>query len=239
MTELFNDDTNKNPENNQNLGNKENANPTPDYLDQLAGIKNERGEQKFNSVEDLIKGYNASQDFIGTLKDEKTSIESQAADLASKVKSQEELEDLLNKKQEPEVVTKEVHSGLTQEDVLAVLQQREVETVEKANRTVVKEAAKAAKVDLKEACEKAGIAPEFADNMAKSYPEQFLKLVGIEAPKAPAAPLNGSVNTSTFNMETPQTPKTVMRSSKASDLESAWKAAGQRSEARLKEQGLL
>ena len=93
MTELFNDD-NKPTGDNQNPQ-ENNANPTPDFTDLLAGIKNERGEQKFKSVEDLINGYTASQEFIGTLKGEKSTIESQLQELTGKVKSQEELEALL------------------------------------------------------------------------------------------------------------------------------------------------
>jgi len=238
MTELFNDD-NKPTGDNQNPQ-ENNANKTPDFTDLLAGIKNERGEQKFKSVEDLINGYTASQEFIGTLKGEKSTVESQLQELTGKVKSQEELEALLQTKKEPEVPpAPSTPAGLQQEDVLALLEQREQQAIATSNVKQVKDAVKAAKVDLAEAVQKAGISKEFAEEMAAKHPEQFLKLIDVDKPAAPPASLSGSTDTSVFNKEVPSKPKTIMRSTKTSDVVDAWKAAGERSMAKLEEQGQI
>ena len=166
MTDLFDDkpsaDQQKQPETP--------AVQTPDYSDLLAGIKNERGEQKFKSVEDLVNGYTASQEFIGTLKGEKSTIESRLQELTGKVKSQEELQELLKQapaEEVPEVVPTEIPAGISAEDVVKILAQEEQKKVANSNVTSVKEAVKAVNGDLKELTEKVGLTPDLAQKMAE------------------------------------------------------------------------
>lgn len=58
------------------------------FTDQLALIKNERGEQKYATVEDALKALSHSQSFISTLESENSTLKDQAtsaAELESKV----------------------------------------------------------------------------------------------------------------------------------------------------------
>jgi hypothetical protein len=236
MTTLFDEST---PGDNQTPPVTPPVVPNTDHTDLLAAIKNERGEQKFKSVEDLINGYSASQEFITTLKTEKE-VEVQAkADLAAKVKSQEELEQLLQTRTEQPPTPPATPEGLKQEDVLQILEQREVQKIADANVIAVKKAVEAAKGDMKALTEQAGLTPELAQQMAQKSPDALLKLLDVEAPKGPAPSMASSVNPSSFQHDRPPEVKRVMRSSKSSDLVDAWKAAGARSEAKLKEQGVI
>ncbi len=214
--------------------------PNTDQTDLLAAIKNERGEQKFKSVEDLINGYSASQEFITTLKSEKEAEVQAKAELAAKVKSQEELEQLLQAKSEQAPpAAPVVPEGLKQEDVLQILEQREAQKVADANVISVRKAVEAVKGDMKALTEQAGLTPELAQQMAQKSPDALLKLLEVEVPKGPAPSMAPSINPSSFQQDRQPDVKQVMRSPKTSDLTDAWKAAGARSEAKLKEQGII
>ena len=211
--------------------------PNTDQTDLLAVIKNERGEQKFKSVEDLIKGYNTSQEFIGTLKDEKTAVETSLQESSAKVKSQEQLEELLKTKTETTTL-EAVPEGMKAEDVVKILEQREVQKVADANVILVRDAVKGAKGDMNELVKDAGLSPEIAQQLAQSSPEALLKLLGVKDTATPPPSMEGSVHSNSFHQNQQPDVKRVMRSSKSSDLTAAWKAAGTRSEAKLVEQGL-
>ena len=153
----------------------------PVVVDQLlAGIKNEKGEQKYSSVEEAIKGLAHAQEFINTLKTEK-------AQLEGMVKSQEQLKELFNKPPVKEVVTEQVAVGITPEQVVTILEQREQLKVAAANRDKVKAALQEAlgaeyKTVLAAKTDQLGLTRELVDNMAKTAPDALLKLLDIKAP---------------------------------------------------------
>jgi ATP-dependent Lon protease len=70
-----------------------NASVTSDYTDLLLSIKNERGEPKYKSVEDALKGLQHAQNFIPTIKNELDQKEQELERLraeAARVKTLEE-----------------------------------------------------------------------------------------------------------------------------------------------------
>jgi hypothetical protein len=208
--------------------------PSTDHTDLLAAIKNERGEQKFKSVEDLINGYSASQEFISTLKTEKDAEVAAKADIEAKLKTQEQLQELLDAKNvTPDPVTPAIADGLKQEDVLQILEQREAQKVSDANVIAVKKAVEAAKGDLKALTEKAGLTPDLAQKMAEKSPDALLKLLDVEVVKSPPPSMSPSVNPASFDGGNNTPVKNVMRSSKSSDLMDAFKAAGDRALERI------
>jgi len=209
--------------------------PSTDHTDLLAAIKNERGEQKFKSVEDLINGYSASQEFITTLKTEKDAEVAAKAEIEAKLKTQEQLQELLDAKTAtPDPVTPAVvETGLKQDDVLQILEQREAQKISDANVIAVKKAVEAAKGDLKALTEQAGLTPDLAQKMAEKSPDALLKLLDVEVVKSPPPSMAPSANPTSFESQSSAPVKSVMRSSKSSDLMDAFKAAGDRAKERI------
>ncbi len=62
----------------------------------LSGIRNESGEIKYRSVDEALKGLAHAQQYISTLKAEKQALETQFSEARTKLKSQEELERIVN-----------------------------------------------------------------------------------------------------------------------------------------------
>lgn len=190
---LFNEDgTPKDPNGAPNGNNA----PAPSAIDQLlAGIKNERGEQKYSNVEAALSALQHSQEFIATLKREKEEV-------AAKLKAQEELEKLLAPRSqpapvaEPQVVTK----GVSEEDIVGILERREAALKARSNIGTVKEVlaeqfgAESGK-ELATRIAAVGVSKETADKIAAENPDAFLKLIGVERKKVPTTPVKSSINT--------------------------------------------
>jgi hypothetical protein len=67
-TSLFNTDTSTQTNTNPVNSNTQVASNTPDYNNLLASIVNERGEQKYRSIEEAFNGLKNAQEYIPTLK---------------------------------------------------------------------------------------------------------------------------------------------------------------------------
>ncbi len=229
MTDLFNntDGTQQPTEGGQT------PTETPNYADLLASIKNENGEQKFKTLEDLAKGYSASQDFISTLKTEKTSIETQAQELAGKLKTQEELQELLKPTTPPQPEVSPVVADVpSTEDIAAkvmeTLSQQETMKVQATNVATVKEAMKNAfgadaNAKLEELTAAKGLDKATATTLAQSSPTAFLELLGVEG-KAPQTQVTSSVLPGGFQEQAPTPIPSVMAHAKTEDIVAAWSA---------------
>jgi hypothetical protein len=239
MTDLFNETPAATP----NHGEPAPENQTPANTDLLSGIKNENGEQKFKTAEDLARGYEASQAFIATLKSEKESVEAKVQELSGKVLSQEELKSLLQPAATPPAAipaAAEPVAGLQSADVLDILEQRDNQRAIEANVTSVKEAAaKAFGADavtkLEELSGLVGLSKAAAQSLAQTSPGAFMKLIGITPEGTPSSSPNqspSSVNTQTFLNGGEIAPKQVMRSGKSSDFMAEWRANKKRCEER-------
>jgi len=210
--------------------------PGPDYGSLLSGIQNDKGNQKFNSVEGLVDGYNHSQEYI--------------AQLQAQLAEAKKLEDLLTPQQkddpEPEPQAP-AQPSISLEDVDSFLTKREAAQVSRANRGVVRDAlveAYGADYDDKliEKCKEAGISGAIADRMAGESPEALLKLIDVKkADPAPEVPKGGGVNTDGFQQQQNSDPSkgSAMRIRNQKDLTSAFKASAERTNQRLKDQGYI
>lgn len=243
MSELFTDQV----KTEQATNDQQVANPaqtsTSSYDDLLKSITNEQGNQKFSSVEDVIEGYKASQDFINTLMQEKRQKEQEALDLAAKVRSQEELAELLRTRQpesdpQPEAPVAPAAPSLTQDDVLTILQEQKEREVQTANVKKVQEACKEAfgndfMSKLKEAVASKGLSDDLASQMAKTSPDALLSFIGVEGKKADPLPVNSTVNTRQFSTKTEDGPARVMGGVTGKTLLSEWEKSKQRTLAKL------
>ena len=63
----------------------------------LAGIKNEKGEPKYKSVEDALKALDHSQQFISTLQQEKQALQTQFDQTQMELAKRDNIEDFINR----------------------------------------------------------------------------------------------------------------------------------------------
>ena len=231
MTDLF--DKEGNPVDQEGNPTATSENPNTDSV--LAGIKDERGEQKFKTDVDLARGYQASQDFIATLKAEKDAVAAELAEAQSKVMSQEDLAQLLAEKNEPDVIEKkvEVPVGLDAAGVMQLLEQREAASTAATNVGTVKSAfaekfGADANAKLVELTAAAGLSKEMAQTLASESPEALLKIVGVDTPHTVAS-LQGSVNTTAMRPASLPDASKVMGAKDTKSLVSEFKASAERS----------
>lgn len=218
------------------------ASQKPDYADLLSGIVNDQGEQKFKTVEDLIKGYTSSQDFISTLKAEKQTAESELA-VAKK------LEELLQPQAAPEVPAPQAEqaAGLSPEDVVSILKQEQARETMRGNLAKVKGALSEAfgndfEAELGKKIGELGITPQIADQMAMETPDALLKILSLDkkAPTPDVPHAQGGVNTTNFTNTPPAVPKqSVMRMASSKDMANAWAENREKVAQQLKDQGYI
>ncbi len=230
MTDLFekpSPEDNQPPEDNSQT-------QTSNYTDLLAGIKNENGEQKFKTIEDLANGYSASQSFISTLKTEKSSVETLNAELSGKVKSQDELTELLNTAKPKEDIAEvpQIPASITLDDVAGYLEQRDAQSVVDDNVRSVKAAMQEAygadaSSKLLELSEAAGLDKGSAQSLAQSSPQALLKLLGVKGEKEVQS-VNASVNTHSFESPAQHSAKSIMNTRSTQDFMNEWKNSNKR-----------
>lgn len=224
------------PNSNQDqAGGGDSPSQAPNGVDQLlAGIKNENGEQKYANVEEALKGLSNAQEFISTLKREK-------AEVSEQLKSQSQLEEMLskvNQQQDPDPQEPQVTQGLSAEDVLKVVDQREKDRIAEANlstclSTIKEKLGAEYKEILKAKTSELGLTTELVDTMAKSSPDSVYKLLGIDVKKAAKAEMAPSTNTQTFSQEAPPAKRFDPFSSKAKPGLEAWRESVKETNARL------
>lgn len=184
----------------------------------LAGIKNESGVQKYNSVEDALKGAAHAQEYIATLKREKEEAERRlqeatrtASEVQSKLSEQEELkrtvQELTQKfSQNQSTSDKAISPEAIAELVNSQLTQREQQLLAKSNQTAVVNALKAkfgekAEEQYNQAAAELGLSVAEMNALAGKSPKAVLKALGIAEQQAQSksfVPGQSVVNTASF-----------------------------------------
>lgn len=206
-----NQNSGTNPNQQGTPGGNPNALPNNDLGTILAGIKNERGEQKYKSVEDALKALQHSQEYIPNLK---TELEKRDAELerlrqeTAKINSLEQT--LLELTQNKNSNTEQPPKGLSEEDIanlvsgqLTKLQQ---EAVQATNLNAVVETVKNKFGEKSEEvfyskAKELGMSAAEINALAAKNPKAALKLLGLDdvAPnQSRNVPGAGSINTAGF-----------------------------------------
>lgn len=172
--------------------------------DLLLTIKNEAGEPKYKTIEDALKALAHSQAFIGTLKDEKSTVEQELIKLreqASKIDSIEEVVRKLTSEQ-PKPVETPPAGGLSAEAVAELvkktLEQSKVQDQATKNFNEVQAALKTKFGDkTKEAvaakAAELGTTPDKLGELASQSPQMILALFGTQKPTNSPTPA-GSIH---------------------------------------------
>ena len=205
MTSLFNQTTSD--ESNNVDGNQQTQTPPNSPYDTLlASIKNERGEQKYRSVEEALKGLQHAQSYIPEVKSELTQTKAELEQIRQSLKKQEELERIVNdvatrqaKQDTPSQFDESKLAELVDTRLNAVEQQR----IAQMNQASVRDAVvskfgdKAADVFNTKATEY-GMSPEELTALAARSPKAVLSMLGVNGSDAhkqsTQAPSSSTIN---------------------------------------------
>lgn len=187
--------------------------PNVDYLAELVGE-----DKKFKTPADLARAKAQSDAFIKNLERELAETRQKANEAitmkefltkleASKVKGDQTENNQNSGNNQPPTNENENKQTLSEEDIVRVLESRDQLKIQTANFNEVKSALRTAwgenfQTVLQAKVAEMGVSQDFLDNMAKTQPKAFLKLVDVESAAASRqedrqtlAPRNASVNT--------------------------------------------
>lgn len=156
----------------------------------LGEIKNENGQQKYNSLEDALKALKHSQEFIPQLKNENQTFQSKLESLQSEVEKLRGVEATVNQLLSNQSSTPTSAPSLDENAITKLVQQtlskREVEALQQANVTKVvqsvqaKFGTEAEKVFYTKAQE-LGMSIQQMNALAASSPAAVLNLLGVQS----------------------------------------------------------
>ena len=188
--------------------------PNVDYLAELVG-----DDKKFKTPADLARAKAQSDAFIKNLERELAETRQKAQEAitmkefltkleASKVKGDNVVDNQNTNTHQPQNTNEQTKTQtLSEEDIVRVLESRDQVKIQTANFNEVKSALRTAwgenyQTVLQAKVAEMGVSQEFLDNMAKTQPKAFLKLVDVESAamsrqedRQTLAPRNASVNT--------------------------------------------
>lgn len=194
----------------------------------LAEIVNERGEQKYNTVEDAIKALKASQEHISTL-------ERENKEYKDKVQEATTMEDILAQLDSTKNSSDDNQNNLSMEDVKKLVSQtleetENIKTAKQNQETVVASLIQVygdkAEEQYYSKAEELGLSVEEMDRLAARSPVAVLQYFNVQKDKDTSKSIQGSVNTENFQQynTSPQEPKPVMYGASTKDLVNAWRA---------------
>lgn len=236
--DMFTDDS-QNQQQTQNSGNPAHSSTNP-FEDQLKEIVNENGEQKYRDIQSALAALKASQEFIGTLKGEKSAAETRAQELQAELDKRQSVEDtvgrLLGKQDQGKVDDQNQPRGLDAEAVkqLALSTMKEVRQGEQAEsnlNTVVGQMAEWYGDQAKDVIAKRAVeletTPSELEKLARRNPRMALKLLsGAETSKQTPATKSSQSPPRTVNDDNkmPVFEKSLIRGGvKDSELREGWR----------------
>lgn len=187
------------------------------YADLLKQIKNEQGQQKYDSLPKALEGLVNAQQYIPQLKTELQSKEAEINELRAKLASQQSIEEVVSrlaaKPNQTEVVERpSTPAGLDEKAVMDLLEQRlrereqtakfETNTQQVQSALVAKYGDKTQEVVAARA-KALGVTAQELGKLASQNPAMVLELFNTSAPKG-SNPTTSSMNTSGFQAA-PQT----------------------------------
>jgi len=205
---------------------------TDPYANLLGMILNERGEQKYKTIEEALKGAAHAQTYIGQQAQERRELEARLAEASAKQSRERELEETLNKLMSQRDTSSSQSQTQTSapvpDDIAAMvlkqLDARKDQEIAAQNQKSVAESfvskyGAEAEARYNAAAQELGISVSDLNSMAAKSPKAVLKALGVEG--APASkphnisPLPSAINTSGFE---PKQESMVRRNSEQAKL---------------------
>lgn len=197
---------------------------TDPYADLLGSVKNERGEQKYKTVEEALNALKHSQDFISTLQGEKRELENKFTGLSGEVEKLKGLESVVQEliSGKPKETEKpSVPNGLDVESVQELVRKtlaiEESAKTQKANQSAVAKrmvelfGSEKAEAEFYSRVESLGLGRAEVNELAGKSPTAVFKLLGVDTVDSKPSMFSSKPG-STINTEglTPQ-PQTFLK----------------------------
>lgn len=202
--QLFNDNI-ENPQATPEQHNTPVPNSNDLFADQLASIKNENGEQKYDTPEKALEALKHSQQYIPELKTKVESQEQVINELTAKLEAMKSVEDIVNQ-QTPQQENEPTSPALGQEDILKIvsnaLNERSAQETQTSNQSQVSKAltnkyGDNAQAEIIKKARELNMKPSELGALSKSNPAMVLALFGEKV---------GSPSISTTSHHLPATP---------------------------------
>lgn len=207
------------------------------YSDQLAGIKNEAGEQKYKDVATAIAALQHSQDHVRNLEAENAKFKAEGTKAASIDEVLQQLKST-NNNQTEQTGSPELDVDQLQGITLDTIKRYEAQKQEASNQAKVVEAltgkfqsADKAKEAYAAKAAELGMPVDLFNKMAATSPKAVLNYFDVKT-KAQPSSIEGTVNTDALQqiVQPVQAKKNIMYGASTSDIVNAWRAAGQSTE---------
>lgn len=179
--------------------------PTNPFDDQLKAFVNEAGEPKYKDVNAALNALKASQEFIATLKSEKTQVEQDLLKAREELTKLGSIDDYVNRLKEvtsddQPKETPKAAGGLSEDQVAAILektlQAREVASVAQSNlkrveEELVKTQGDQAPTFIKQRASELHMTVAQLKELSSKSPEAALTLLGVQS-KKPITPISST-----------------------------------------------
>jgi hypothetical protein len=171
------------------------------FTDQLAAIKNESGEQKYDTPEKALEALKHSQEYIPELKSKLEMQEQAINELKAKLEATKKVEEIITQ-QTPQQVNEPTSQALGQEDILNLVSQelakRSVQETQQSNQEKVQSTLKSkygdnAQAEIIKKAKEFNMKPSELGELSKSNPAMVLSLFGEKVGSTP-------VSTSSFHI---------------------------------------
>lgn len=178
------------------------------FADQLASIKNERGEPKYKDLPTALEALKHSQEYIPSLRQENETLKELNERLQRELQERQALEETIERltthqQQPPEAPTTEIQ-GLTEEQVTGLLEQRltererqlaEIENLKQVDSALRNKFGDKAQEVVKQKCEEYGMSPQEMETWARKNPKAVSALFEVKPnPQGSPKPNTSSVS---------------------------------------------
>lgn len=191
--------------------------PTDVFADQLAAVKNENGEQKYDTVEKAIEALNHSQQYIPQLKGDLAAREEEVIKLQAKLEAMGSVQDIVNQQtppnQEP-ATTQPIGEEQILEMVTKALSSQSQADTENSNQSQVSQTLATkygdnAQAEIAAKAKSLGMKPSELGKLSKTNPTMVLALFGEKVG-------NTSITTNSVHIPaSPQEPEALVRPEKS------------------------
>lgn len=178
------------------------------FADQLASIRNERGEPKYKDLPTALEALKHSQEYIPSLKQENETLKEMNERLQKELQERQALEETIERltaqQQQPQEAPTTEHQGLTEEQITGLLeqrltqreqQQRETENLKQVDSALRNKFGEKAQEVVKQKCEEYGMTPQEMESWARKNPKAVSALFEVKPnPQGTTRPSTSSVN---------------------------------------------
>lgn len=174
------------------------------YADLLKGIKNERGEQKYKTIQDALEGLQHAQNHIQTLMNEKHQTEQEVSTLRAATAKVTELERVVLELQKSNTSSTpaSIDPAMVQTLVSQAMERTKQEDTSKQNLATVASAVQKSFGDKAEEvfyskAQEVGLSRQAINSLAATSPAAALALIGLTVPAGTtsSAPTKTTINT--------------------------------------------